>query len=143
MRRLPFSCRRPTTNRPAFCLPLASLVTTESASTADAELVREGLGGLRGLAVLVGGGLGRADDLLVEVGLPVGQVVHEEREPARRAERADVAVRKPKTLELRAGEARQRGERGVDEGGGELLGSDLEKERLRHGRSGHASRKGG
>ena len=129
----PVSCRRPTTKRPAFCLPLASFVDDRERVDVDAELVREGLGGLGGLAVLVRGGLGRTHDLLVEIRLRLADAVDEEREASCRAERADLAVRQAERLELRAGEARQGSERGVDERGGELLGSDLEKERLRHG----------
>jgi len=134
---------RSTTDHEATSLLLAGGLLRDDGERLDRhpELVRERLGGLRGLAVLVGGALGRSDDLLVEIGLVLGDAVHEQRESPRCSERAHVPEREPQALELRPYEARQRGEGSVHEGGGQLLGSDLEQERLRHGGQRDASRK--
>jgi hypothetical protein len=58
-----------------------------------AELVRESFGRPRRLAFFVERGAHRrSGQLLAEVGLPIGQIAHENGEPARRAVRADLGV---------------------------------------------------
>ena len=97
----------------------------------DPELGGERLSGLGGLAVLERRRLGRADDLLVEIGLVRFELVDDHRQAARRAERADVTVGKSQLGELGDDDVRERGEGGVDERGGQLFGADFE-EQVRH-----------
>ncbi len=79
-----------------------------------AELLRERLGGLRGRAVLEGRLDRRAGDLLLEVRLARGDAGHQQREPARGAQRAHRAVAEPELGEALRRRDRERAERGLD-----------------------------
>ena len=107
---------------------LRGLVQDDQRGERDSELVRERLRGSRRLAVLVRRGLGGADDLLVHVWLPRGDIRHEDREPARRSEGAHRAVRDATLGQLRLRQIRQGGQRAVDERSREFLDADFEEE---------------
>ena len=97
----------------------------------DAELLREGLGRLGGLAVLEGGALGRADDLFVQIELLDGDLLHDDRKPARGPERLHLAVKKPELSQTCGDEGGEGGEPGIDKRGGELLDADFQKQGMR------------
>jgi hypothetical protein len=98
----------------------------------EPQLPGEALGRLLRRAVgPEGGGLRRAEHHLREIGLARGEIVDDQRQAARRAERADRAVREADEREEIVRDGRHRLERAGDEGRGQLFDADLEDE-LRH-----------
>ncbi len=81
-------------------LPRGDFLDDRGLVERDPELARERLGRLRRLAVLVRGGLGRAGDLLVEIGLTLRDIRDEEGEPPWSTERAHLAVGEAQGREL-------------------------------------------
>jgi hypothetical protein len=98
-----------------------------------AELAGECLGRTRGFAFAIEGGRhGRAGELFGQIGLPLGDAPDEERQPSRRADGPNVAMRDAKLAEALLGQAGQRRESARHEGRGQFLDADLEEQVVAH-----------
>jgi hypothetical protein len=116
-------------------LPLGGLLDVE-VPLVDPLPFREALPGLGQRAgSLVRGLFRRAGDLDLQVRLARDDPGYRQRQPPRRAEGADLAVREALRVERGAGGGGQVLEGARDEARGDLLGADLQQQvhRLRHG----------
>lgn len=100
----------------------------------DARLCCKALCSLGRLSVSVeGDSSGRADDLLVEIGLLFRQTHRQHGQASRRTHGDDVAPTQAQLLELRFDQARQAVDSAVDERSGQLLDTDFQQKVLGHG----------
>ena len=132
----PCSTRLPTTYRPGFCFGPAAFSTTESDPTGMPSFAANASAAFGRLSFLERRGFGGADDLLVEVELARGDAVNDDRQSARRAERARFSVCEAHFRELVGDDAWEDGESCVDERRRQLFDPDFEQEGFR-GRLGH------
>ncbi len=102
----------------------------------DAVLRGEPLPGLRQRAVRrERGGHRRTDDLVAQIRLALGELAHDQRDPARRAEHAHAGMAEPRGRELGLDLRGQLDERARQHLGRNLLAADLEQQISRHGPS--------